>query len=190
MKTIINKHLFVLFFLPCGALLAGIHGQSVLLLLLLFLIVLFSSLLFFSSVASSVVLRFFFFFFFFFFFWESSRCFSGHQQCPGGVSILSYIPIASHRIASPPPLLQTTYQPPPPPPHRSLFTRSNHQTHTPFILFHSTLLFYFTFLFIDSCSPSFPRFSVASLQDINTRQCAGDVACFFLLDAANLSSVL
>ena len=159
-KTIINKHLlFVLFFLPCGALLAGIHGQSVLLLLLFLLLFSSGSLPIVSQDTSSVP-----------------------------VVSLSYLISPSHRIASPPPLLQTTYQPPPP--HRSLFTRSNHQTHTPYTI-HSILLFYFTFLFIDYCSPSLPRFSVASLlQDINKRQCAGDVACFFLLDAANLSLVL
>ena len=179
-KTIINKHLlFVLFFLPCGALLAGIHGQSVLLLLLFLL--LFSSSFFFSfsfSLLSFLLLRFF-----------SSGSLPIVSQDTSSVPVvsLSYLISPSHRIASPPPLLQTTYQPPPP--HRSLFTRSNHQTHTPYTI-HSILLFYFTFLFIDYCSPSLPRFSVASLQDINKRQCAGDVACFFLLDAANLSLVL
>lgn len=135
-KTIINKHLlFVLFFLPCGALLAGIHGQSVLLLLLFLL--LFSSffffLLFFSSVILLVVTI--------LFFWESSHCFSGHQQCPGGVSILLDIPIASHRIS---PTTPPNYLPASSSPSISLHPIKPPNSYTIHHSFYFIILLYFS----------------------------------------------
>ena len=149
---------------------------------------------------------FLFFFFFFFLFCHPSGCYSSSYLFPSGsfpsVPVVSLISIASHRIASHRISPTTTIIISTNLPIDLTSLRSNHGTHTPhthsihtpFIHSFYSILFYFILLdslFLYHFLPSLPRFSIASLQDISTKNNAQVMSlAFSRLDAAILSSVL